>query len=303
MFIKDNSAWINIETASIILNVSKSSYYDWLRNYEQRQIKLLESQELARKVVETFNRSHCTYGGTRLFQRLQKDNVQCSYSQVLEIMKVNDLIPCYYKKYRRNTTNSNHKYKIFDNLLNRDFKASAPNQVWVGDITYIRTNDGWLYLATVIDLFSRRIIGYQMSNRMTKDLVISALQKALKSRKNPSRVIFHSDRGSQYAFKRYKVILANHNIRGSMSKKADCWDNTVAESYFATLEKEYIYQTKFKTREQAKLGIFDYIKTWYNKEKIHSYLNGDSPVEFKMKYCKQNVNDTIKLGSYQLCGF
>ncbi|MDD3267410.1 MAG: IS3 family transposase [Burkholderiales bacterium] len=218
-------------------------------------------------------------------------------------MKVNDLIPCYYRKYRRNTNNSNHRYKLFDNLLERDFKASAHNKVWVGDITYIRTNDGWLYLATVIDLFSRRVIGYKMSSRMTKDLVVSALLKALRLRKNPTCVIFHSDRGSQYASKEYKAMIASNNIRGSMSRKGDCWDNAVAESFFATLKKEYISQTQFKTREQAKLGIFDYIETWYNKERIHSYLNGDSPIEFEMKYCKQNINDTIKLGSYHACGF
>jgi transposase InsO family protein len=303
MFIKDNCAWINIETACTILNVGKSAYYDWLRNYEIRQAKLLREQELAQNVVNAFNRSHQTYGGSRLFQRLQKDNVPCSYPQILEIMKINDLVPCYSKKYKVTTTNSNHKYKVFDNLLNRDFKAAAPNLVWVGDITYIRTDEGWLYLATVIDLFSRRIIGYQMSNRMTKDLVISALQKALKLRKNPNNVIFHSDRGSQYSSHEYKATLAKNNLRGSMSKKGDCWDNAVAESFFATLKKEYVYQTHFKTRAEAQLGIFDYIETWYNKERIHSYLNGDSPIEFEMKYWEQKTtNDIMELGCYRSCG-
>lgn len=304
MFIKDNCAWVNIETACLILNISKSAYYDWVRNYEERQAKIQREQELVLRVVDTFNRSHRTYGGTRLFQRLQKDHVQCSYQQVLEIMKVNDLIPCYNKKHKVITTDSNHKYQVFDNLLNRDFKTQTPDVVWVGDITYIRTDEGWLYLATVIDLFSRRIIGYKMSNRMTRDLVISALQKALKLRGNPGGVIFHSDRGSQYASHQYKAMLADNHIRGSMSKKGDCWDNAVAESFFATLKKEYVYQTHFKTRDQAQPGVFDYIETWYNKERIHSYLNGNSPVEFEMKYWKQkSTNDTIKLGSYLTCGF
>jgi transposase InsO family protein len=299
----DNSAWINIETACLILNVSKSAYYAWLRNYEERQVKLQKEHEFAQKVVAKFNRSRMTYGGMRLWRSLQKDGIECNYQQVLEAMKVNDLVPCYNKKYKVTTTNSNHRYKVFDNLLERNFKFAKPNQAWVGDITYIRTDEGWLYLATVIDLYSRKIIGYNMNNRMTKDLVIGALQKALKSRGYPTTVIVHSDRGSQYASHEYKATLAKYNLRGSMSKKGDCWDNAVAESFFATLKKEYVYQTQFKTREQAKLGIFDYIETWYNKERIHSYLDGDSPDEFEMNYWSQNVaNDIMEQVSYSACG-
>lgn len=293
MFIKDNCAWINVETACVILNVGKSTYYDWLRNYEARQAKAQKEHALAQKVIVAFNRSHCTYGGVRLYQRLQKDNILCSYRQVLDIMKINDLVPCYNKKHKVTTTNSNHKYKELDNLLSRDFKASAPDVALVGDITYIRTDEGWLYLATVIDLFSRKIIGYQISNRMTRDLVISALQKALKARNYPKNVVVHSDRGSQYASNEYKATLAMYQLRGSMSRKGDCWDNAVAESFFATLKKEYVYQTSFKTRAEAQLGIFDYIETWYNKERIHSYLNGDSPLEFEMKYWEQKATNGI----------
>ena len=199
-------------------------------------------------------------------------------------MKVNDLVPVGYYQYNVTTTNSNHKYKVFDNLLERNFSADRPNHAWVGDITYIPTNEGWLYLATVIDIYSRKLIGYQMSNRMTKDLVISALSKALKNRDYPTGVIVHSDRGSQYASNDYKAALAKHNLLGSMSKKGDCWDNAVAESFFATIKKELVYQTTFKTRESAKLAIFDYIETWYNKERIHSYLDYLSPCEFEQAY-------------------
>ena len=179
----------------------------------------------------------------------------------------------------------------------------------MSDITYIRTDEGWLYLATVIDLYSRKVIGYKMNNRMTKDLVIGALQKALHARQHPKNVIIHSDRGSQYASNEYKAMLSRHQLRGSMSRKGDCWGlrtslrghNAVAESFFATLKKEYVYQTEFKTREQAHLGIFDYIEVWYNKERIHSYLNGDSPVEFEMKYWSQLVaNGRMELNPYQV---
>lgn len=303
MFIRDNSAWLNIETACIILGVSKSAYYDWLVNYEIRQAKLAKEQELAHKVVAEFNRSRQTYGATRICLRLSKGGVQHNYKQVLEIMKVNDLIPCGWRKYKVTTTNSNHKYRVFENLLERNFTVAKPDQAWVSDITYIRTGEGWLYLATVIDLYSRKVIGYKMSNRMTKDLVIGALQKALQRRCYPKNVIIHSDRGSQYASNEYKTMLLTYQLRGSMSRKGDCWDNAVAESFFATLKKEYVYQTKFKTREQAQLGIFDYIEVWYNKERIHSYLNGDSPVEFEMKYWSQLVvNDRMELNPYQVSG-
>jgi transposase InsO family protein len=196
-------------------------------------------------------------------------------------MQENKLFPHGYKKYKVTTTNSNHKYRVFANLLERNFNVDRPNKVYVSDITYIRTDEGWLYLATVIDLYSRKIIGYKMSNRMTKDLVISALLNALKARGYPQGVIVHSDRGSQYAANEYKRILKQHNLLGSMSKKGDCWDNAVAESFFASLKKEYVHYTHFKTRIHAKLGIFNYIEAWYNNERSHSTLGGLSPNEFE----------------------
>jgi transposase InsO family protein len=196
-------------------------------------------------------------------------------------MKANNLEAIGCKKFKVTTTNSNHKYKVFDNLLERNFNVEKANQVYVGDITYIKTSEGWLYLATIIDLFSRKVIGYKMSNRMTKDLVITALQTALKNRGYPKGVIVHSDRGSQYASHEYKRILKAYGCIGSMSRKGDCWDNAVAESFFATLKKEYIYQTDFNTRLEAQIGIFDYIEAWYNKERSHSTLKGMSPSQFE----------------------
>lgn len=221
-------------------------------------------------------------------------------------MKVNDLVPVGHYKYYVSTTNSNHKYRVFENLLERNFVADKPNQAWVGDITYIPTAEGWLYLATIIDVFSRRVIGYKMSNRMTRDLVISALLMALRARNYPKGVIVHSDRGSQYSSKDYKAILAKYNLLGSMSRKGDCCDNAVAESFFATIKKEYIYQTIFENREMAKLGIFDYIEAWYNRERMHSYLNYLSPCEFEQSYL--DVVTGIRkqgktLGSYSPSGF
>jgi transposase InsO family protein len=281
MFIKDNSAWINIEIACEILEVNRSAYYEWLSNLNKRLAKTKLEEGFILTVINAFLACKKRYGARRLAQKLNKDGLNCSENKVAAIMKANNLIPLTHKKYKVKTTNSNHNLKVFDNLLNRNFTIDEPNKAYVGDITYIRTNEGWLYLATILDLFSRKIIGYSMSNRMTKDLVISALQKAIKARGYPKGVIVHSDRGSQYASNAYKELLSSHGLLGSMSKKGDCYDNAVAESSFATLKKEYVYHVIFNTRLEAQLGIFDYIEAWYNKERIHSTLNGLSPNEFE----------------------
>lgn len=295
MFIKDNSAWVNIDIACEYLELTRSSYYSWLSNYDKHLQKEAENKKLTDEVVQVFKDSKYRYGSRQISIALANKQIICDRKKAANIMQANNLVPCGYKKFKVTTTNSSHKHRVFDNLLERNFKTNKPNAVWVGDITYIRTNEGWLYLATVIDLFSRKIIGYKMSNRMTKDLVISALSMALKARNYPTGVIVHSDRGSQYASNEYKAMLTKHGLLGSMSKKGDCWDNAVAESFFATLKKEYVYQTIFKTRTDAQLGIFDYIETWYNRIRFHSTLNGLSPMEFEAKYQFENMNNNLRI--------
>lgn len=289
MFIQDNGAWINIDIACQLLGLSRSCYYEWSGNYDKYLEKRRHEEQLTQSIIEAFHKFKSRYGARRVTEKLNCNNIKCSYDKVSKIMRDNKLHVLGYKRFKVTTTNSNHKYKVFDNLLERNFAVAAPNQAFVGDITYIRTNEGWLYLATVIDLFSRKVIGYKMSNRMTKDLVISALLMALKARNFPKNVIVHSDRGSQYASKAYKHVLAMYGLRGSMSKKGDCWDNAVAESFFATLKKEYVHQTMFKTRLDAQFGIFDYIETWYNEERIHSTLGWLSPNEFEEFYAKNAI--------------
>lgn len=281
MFIQNNSAWINIDVACEMLELSRSAYYEWLSNYNSHLLQSESHDRLTAKISELFYKYKRRYGARRISEQLTKDNIICNYRKVSKIMKDNNLVVAGYKQYKITTTKSNPRHKVFDNLLLRNFTVDAPNKVFVGDITYVRTSEGWLYLATVIDLFSRKLIGYKMDSRMTKDLVIGALQMALKARGYPQGVIIHSDRGSQYTSNEYKRILNNNGCIGSMSKKGDCFDNAVAESFFATIKKEYIYQTTFKTRLEAQLGIFDYIETWYNKERIHSKLDGLSPNEFE----------------------
>ncbi len=222
MFIKDNCAWINIDIACRILELSRSAYYEWLAKEDKYLQQAKEDQQLTQQIITMFNKYKKRYGTRRIMQKLRDAGVMCSYKKVATIMHDNNLYPNSHKKYKVTTTNSKHKHKVFANLLERNFTVDKPNHVFVGDITYIKTDEGWLYLATVIDLFSRKLIGYKMSNRMTKDLVISALQMALKNRDYPKNVIIHSDRGSQYASNEYKQLLQQHQLLGSMSKKGDC---------------------------------------------------------------------------------
>ncbi len=179
------------------------------------------------------------------------------------------------------TTNSNHNLPVAENLLKRDFKASEPNQAWVGDITYVATDEGWLYLATCIDLYSRKVVGWSMSDRMTADIVVDAFRMALFRGKRGAPQVMHSDRGSQYASDAFRKELQIHGCKQSMSRKGDCWDNAVAESFFGTLKTELVHHEKYKTREAARLSIFDYIEMFYNRRRLHSYLNYLSPEEFE----------------------
>lgn len=179
------------------------------------------------------------------------------------------------------TTNSNHHLPVFDNLLNQDFSATVPNQKWVGDITYLGTDEGWLYLAVIIDLFSRQVIGWAMSERMTADLVCDALQMAIFKRKRPKGVIVHSDRGSQYCSHAYRSLLQQHQLRGSMSAKGNCYDNACAESFFHSLKVEAIHGERFATRENMRQTVFEYIETRYNRNRLHSTLGYLSLVHFE----------------------
>ena len=180
------------------------------------------------------------------------------------------------------TTNSKHNYPVAPNRLKRRLEVSTPNTVWVSDITYIWTSEGWLYLAGVLDLYSRRIVGWSMKPRMTEDLTLEALNQAIMQRQPQDGLLHHSDRGSQYASGNYQKLLKENQIICSMSRKDDCWDNAVMESFFATLKMELVYHEKFVTRDDAKSKIFDYIEMFYNRQRRHSTLGSKSPVEFEM---------------------
>jgi putative transposase len=294
MFIRNNLSWINIALACNCLEITRSSYYSWNSNAAKRSDKLKDEWLLLDSIKAVYTSSKNRYGSPKITKALNKNNIKCSHKQVSKLMSKNNIRSIVNKKFKA-TTNSKHNLPVFDNILNRQFLVPKPNFAWVSDITYVSTTEGWLYLATVIDLYSNQVIGHAMSDRMTKQLVIDALKKALKFRNYPTGVIVHTDRGSQYASNAYKAVLNQYKLIGSMSRKGNCWDNAVAENFFGIIKKEYINQTKFETRNQAKLGIFDYIDGWYNTQRIHSKLGYLTPLEFNDLYNEFTVDKFKKI--------
>jgi putative transposase len=264
-----------------VFELSRSKYYEWLHNPVSERKK--KDEILQSKIRIIHNKSKKRYGSPRIHNALQDEGERVSKKRVARIMKENKIISISKKKFKA-TTYSKHSLPICPNLLNQNFCSKAPNQVWVGDITYIPTAEGWLYLATVIDLFSRMVVGWAVSERMTTDLVEKAFLAAYWKRKPNNQLIFHSDRGSQYASLRYQKLLKTLNVQQSMSAKGNCYDNAVAESFFGKIKTEFINHEKFISREEAKLGIFEYIEIYYNRERKHSSLNYLSPLQFEELY-------------------
>lgn len=266
------------------MRVARSCYYEWLNRPLSKQQE--EELVLGEEIKKSFKESRCTYGHRRIKKELRGKGFKTSNDRVRRLMKELNLVPVQARKFKA-TTNSKHSLPVAPNLLKKNFKADEPCQKYVGDITYIHTDDGWLYLAAVIDLFSRKVVGWALGERMTKQLVINAMNQAINHEKPAEGLIFHSDRGSQYASYDYQGLLRKHGYRKSMSAKGDCYDNACAESFFATIKKECIRLERFKTRSEARLKIVDYI-VWYNAKRRHSYLGNISPLEFEKQYY-QNI--------------
>jgi len=261
-----------------IIEVSRSCYYEWLNHRDCYRVKQDKDLILLIKVI--FEEGRGNYGSRTIKKKLEQKNQFISRRRVIRLMREENLV-CKTRNKFKATTDSNHKLPVAGNLLNRQFKVDQPNCCYVGDITYISTGEGWLYLATVIDLYSRRIVGWSMDDNMKADLVNRALLMAIWYRKPGLGLIWHTDRGSQYASDSHLRIIKQHGIIQSMSRKGNCWDNAVAESFFHTLKNELIYQCKFKTREEAKNVIFEYIEVFYNRIRSHSTNNYLSPVEYE----------------------
>jgi transposase InsO family protein len=259
-----------------LIEVSRSCYYHWLRVDNQDDTQLNEL------IKDTFIGSRQTYGTRRIKKQLEQlYGLIISRRRIGSIMKKQGLNSRSRRRFRVLTTDSNHNYAIAPNRLQQDFYASEPNQIYVGDITYIPTAEGWLYLASVIDLYSRKIVGWSMDKSMTTTLVNDALFMALKKRSPARGLIWHTDRGSQYASDSHRALLKEYGIVQSMSRRGNCYDNAVAESFFHSLKTELIHHYKFETRSQANQAIFEYIEVFYNRQRLHSSNNYMSPVDFE----------------------
>ena len=261
-----------------VIRVSRSGYYEWLNHPDCNRAK--QDKDLTLLIKLIFEEGRGNYGSRSIKKKLEQKGKFTSRRRVIRLMREANLV-CKTKRKFKATTDSNHKLPVAPNLLNRQFKTAQPNRCYVGDITYIATNEGWLYLATVIDLYSRKVVGWSMADNMKADLVNKALLMAIWQRKPGRGLIWHTDRGSQYASDSHLKIIRQHHIVQSMSRKGNCWDNAVAESFFHTLKNELIYQCKFKTREEAKNVIFEYIEVFYNRIRVHSTNNYLSPVEYE----------------------
>lgn len=277
-FINDRADQYPISLMCQILSVSRSGYYAWKhRPQSQRQ---MANQTLIESIRKVYTQNRQAYGVTRIVRALRKLGHQCSRNRVARLMRQYG-IQARKKRSYKVTTQSNHSHPIAPNKLAQQFQVSQPNKVWSSDITYIATAEGWLYLAVVMDLYSRQIIGWSMQLSLKRQLVLDALQMALHRRKPQQPLLHHSDRGSQYASGDYQALLARHDIDPSMSRKGNCYDNAPVESFFASLNKECVRAKVYTSRYEAQVALFDYIEVFYNRQRLHSYLGYCSPVEFE----------------------
>jgi transposase InsO family protein len=261
-----------------VLRVSRSGYYAWKRAPEPP--RTAETRRLDEAIRRIFDDHRGRYGAPRIARDLQAEGWQVSRQRVARRMRALGLRARAAWRYKA-TTQSKHALPVAPNRLEQDFTAPAPNQTWVSDITYLWTGEGWLYLAVVLDLYSRAVVGWSMAERITRELVMSALTMAVFRRHPAPGVIIHSDRGSQYAALDYQALLNQHGFLCSMSKKGDCYDNAAMESFFHTLKVEQVHGARYQTREEARADMFEYIETYYNRKRRHSTLNYQSPWDFE----------------------
>jgi transposase InsO family protein len=264
-----------------VLDVSRSGFYAWKTRPPSGREK--SDERLAVEIAAAHAKSQKRYGSPRVHRALRKKGIRVGKKRIARLMRKNGIIARQKRRFRR-TTDSNHANPIAPNVVTRDFEPAGPNQVWAGDVTYVATNEGWAYLAVLLDLFSRRVVGWAMSETNDTELALAALDRAVRSRHFvPAGLVHHTDRGSPYASDDYRRALASHAMVASMSRTGDCWDNAVAESFFATLRAELVDDERYPTRRSAEASIGDYIDGFYNVERLHSHLDYVSPIEFELK--------------------
>jgi putative transposase len=260
------------------MQLSRSGYYTWRKR--GKSLRKRENESLIPVVRAAHKKSKGTYGARRIAEEIEAHGSTCGRTRAGTLMKLAGVAAKQKKKFKA-TTDSKHNLPVAPNLLNRQFAVQGPDSVYVSDITYIWTHEGWLYLAVILDLFSRQVVGWSLSNRMTRELVMNALRMAIWRRRPAPGLVFHSDRGSQYCSNDFQNMLKIHGMVSSMSRKGNCWDNAVAESFFGSLKTERVFFSSYKTREQARRDIVDYIEMFYNSNRRHSYLGYVSPKEFE----------------------
>jgi transposase InsO family protein len=287
-FIKDYREEFSIEKMARLLGVSRSGYYNFLD--KGKSAREVEDIQLKEQIKNIHKKSRGVYGSPRVHNELKRQGKRCSRKRVAKLMREEGIQAKMRKRWKK-TTCVNEKAEPSANYLNQDFTTEEPNRVWVSDITYVWTEEGWLYLAIVMDLFSRRIIGLSMGERLHTDLVSKALKQALFSRGVKEGLMHHSDRGCQYTSKEFKELSSRYGVKLSMSGAGNCYDNAVAESFFHTLKTEHTNFYKYRIREEAKSSIFEYIEVFYNRQRAHSTVGYLSPEEFENQWrnMAQNV--------------
>jgi len=254
-----------------VFKVTKSSYYGWLRNGPSARWQ--ENENLLVEIMDIYEASHGIYGSPRITEELRAEGRNVSQNRIARMMRAAGIRAIKPKRFIA-TTDSKHNYPVAPNVLDQEFQATRPGEIWVSDITYVRTKNGWLYLTVIIDLYDRKVIGWSMNTGLSaEETIIPAWLMATWKRPVTHKLIFHSDRGIQYACKEFtKILKANKLVTRSMSRKGNCWDNAVAESFFKTIKVEWIYSKNFINQEQAQLSIFEWIESWYNRRRRHSAL-------------------------------
>ena len=280
-FIATEKACYPVALICRVLQVSRAGYYAWQKRPVAERTR--QDQRLALEVSAVHAESRGRYGSPRVHAELRERGRRIGRKRVARLMRSAGLRARARRRFRC-TTDSRHAMAIKGNLLARRFAVSAPNTGWVSDITYLWTLEGWLYLAVILDLFSRRVVGWSLSERLERKLALDALGMALAERQPSSGMLHHSDRGSQYASQEYQQLLAQHGILSSMSRIGNCWDNAVAESFFATLKLELVYQTQWRTRDEARSAIFEFLELFYNRQRRHSALGYLCPNEFELRH-------------------
>jgi transposase InsO family protein len=280
-FIRDQQNLMSVKHMCTVLQVSRSAYYSW----QQATISTRETQnqELVKRIAEIHQQSHRTYGSPRIWHALRQQGIRCSRKRIARLMHIHGIRAKMVNRFKV-TTHSRSTQVMAPDLVQRQFIVHQPNRVWTSDITYIWTREGWAYLAVVLDLCSRMIVGWEVSSRLTASLVTTAVERALYWRRPDEELILHSDRGSQYASTELRSLAKEQMLRLSMGRTGSCYDNAVTESFFHTLKTEHVYFHRYDTRQDARTSIFEYIETFYNQQRLHSTLGNLSPMQFELQF-------------------